>query len=153
MNFENLVDLAGILGFILSLWLAIYGWLRRREKFQIHVVDYADFGGSTRFFWIIQNDSSCPLVIREVYFDGVVCELCPKKIRGEPGAWNGVTTPSFPIRVPPHDAEAVYLEFVGCEHSPLAAGTLVSFQIQTTSQSGLKTVLLGNKSHYLNKIP
>lgn len=153
MNFGNFVDLAGILGFILSLWLAIYGWLRRREKFQIHVVDYADFGGSTRFFWIIQNDSSRPLVVREVRFHGVVCELCPKAIRGDPGKWNGASTHPFPIRVRPHDAEAVYLEFVGCEHSPLVADTWVSFQIQTTSQSGLKTVLLCSKSHYLNKTP
>lgn len=149
---ESAVDIAGVAGFVLALWLAFYGWASKRERYTISVLDYADFGPSTRFFLSIQNNSDRPLVIREVSFHGVVCELLPKKIRGEPESWNGVTTHRFPIRVRPHDAEAVFLEFVGCAHSPLIADTWVTFQIQTTSQSGLQTALLGSKSHYLNKM-
>ena len=149
---DKIVDIAGVAGFILALWLAIYGWSVKRECYTVSVLDYADFGPSTRFFLAIQNNSDRPLVIREVRFHGVVCELLPKKIRGEPGTWNGETTHRFPIRVRPHDAEAVFLEFVNCEHSPLTADTWVSFQILTTSQSGSKSVLLGSKSHYLNNI-
>lgn len=152
-NLDNIVDIAGIAGFILSLWLALYGFLQRRERFTISVLDYADFGPSTRFFLLIQNDSTRPLIIREVRFHGVVCELLPKKIRGEPESWDGVTTHRFPIRVRPHDAEAVFLEFVDYAHTALIPDTWVSFQIQTTSQLVLKSVLLGSKSHYLNKTP
>lgn len=152
-NLQTLVDIAGVAGFVLALWLAVYGWAGKREHYTISVIDYADFGPSTRFFLAIQNNSDRPLVIREISFHGTVCELLPKKIRGEPESWNGVTTHRFPIRVRPHDAEAVFLEFVGCVHSPLIADTWVTFQIQTTAQAGLKTVLLGSKSHYLNNIP
>ena len=150
---DKIVDIAGVSGFILALWLAFYGWVSKRERYAVSVLDYADFGQSTRFFLVIQNNSDRPLVIREVTFQGTVCELLPKKIRGDPESWNGETTHRFPIRVRPHDAEAVFLEFVGCEHSPLTADTWVTFQIQTTAQAGLKTVLLGSRSRYLNNVP
>ena len=149
---EEMVDIAGVAGFILALWLAFCGWASKRECYTVSVLDYADFGPSTRFFLAIQNNSDRPLVIREITFQGTVCELLPKKIRGEPEAWNGVTTHRFPIRVHPHDAEAVFLEFVDPGHSQLTADTWVTFQIQTTAQAGSKTVLLGSKSHYLNNI-
>lgn len=151
ITLKNLVDAVGVAGFILSLWLAFYGWAIKRERYTISVLDYADFGASTRFFLAIQNDSENPLVIREVKYLETVCELDPKKIRGEPESWNGATTPRFPVRVRPHDVEMVYLEFLVHGQTPLVADTWVTFQIQTTSQSGLQTVLLGSKSHYLNK--
>lgn len=151
MDFNLLANIAGCLGFLLSVFTLIQNAIKRRECFKLDVLDYADFGPSTRFLVTIQNNSSSVLVIREFRYLGVVCELEPKKIRGDPALWNGSSTPRFPVRVRPHDAESVYLEFVDCEHSPLTADTWVTFQILTTSQSGLQTVLLGSKSHYLNK--
>ena len=152
-DLQILVDIAGVAGFLLSFWLACCGWLLGRERYRFDVLDYADFGGTSRFFVTIQNDSSRPLVVREIRYLGTTCELLPKKIRGEPGSWNGETTRRFPIRVLPHDVEAVFLEFLVRGHSPLAPDTWVSFQIQTTSRLGSKTVLLCSKSHYLRRTP
>ena len=150
---DIVVDVVGVAGFVLSLALAISTAFQRRESYCVHVLDYADFGRSTRFFLSIENYSSRPLVICKTVFCGTDCELLPKRIRGEPGTWNGETTRRFPIQVRPHDAEAVFLEFVDCEHSPLIADTWVTFQIRTTAGTGSKTALLGSKSHYLNNIP
>lgn len=151
-DLSTAVDFAGVAGFVLALWLAFYGWTRKREHYAISVLDYADFGLSTRFLLSIQNNSEAPLVISEVKYLGTVCELEPKKIRGDPEAWNGATTPRFPVRVRPHDVELVYLEFLVHGQTPLAADTWVTFQIQTTFRPGLQTVLLGSRSHYLNKM-
>ena len=152
LTLSDWVDIAGVLGFALSLWLACLGWLQKRERFEIQVLDYADFGDSTRFYLSIQNNSAQPLIIQNIKYHETSCELLPKKIRGEPGTWSAVMTRRFPIRVRPHDAEAVFLEFLVYGQNPLIADTWVSFQIQTTSRSGVKTALLGSKSHYLNKM-
>ena len=151
MIIDLLVDLAGIAGFILSVILAFFSFIRSRECYRISVIDFADFGPSTRFLISFSNRSASPLVITEICFCGTICELEPKKIRGEPGAWNGVTTPAFPICVPAHEAAFAYIEFVNCPNDPLAPDMQVTFQIQTTARRGLKTVLLPSRSHYLNR--
>lgn len=153
MNFSVLADIAGCVGCALSLFLALSKWVNSRENFTISVIDYADFGGSTRFLLSIENKSHAPLTICKISFCGTDCELEPKKIRGDPNAWNGATTARFPLRVQPHDAAFVYTEFVGCEHSRLIADMFVTFQIQSIDHSVSKTVLLGNTAYYLNKKP
>lgn len=151
MSVDFLVDIAGIAGFVLSVILAVWGFIQSRENYQITVIDYADFGPSTRFLISITNLSANPLIITQFRFCGTTCELEPKKIRGEPETWNGVTTPQFPICVPARGAAFAYIEFVDCPSAPLVPDMLVTFQIQTTARLGLKTVLLPNKSHYLNR--
>ena len=151
MTVDFLVDLAGIAGFVLSVVLAFLSLIRSRESYGVTVIDYADFGPSTRFLISFSNRSANPLVITQLRFCGTICELEPKMIRGEPNTWNGVTTPRFPVCVPAHEAAFAYIEFVGCPNNPLAPDMLVTFQIQTTTHLGLKTVLLPNKSHYLNR--
>lgn len=146
------VDVAGIAGFCISIFLLFLDWFRKKETYQLSVLDYADFGGTTRFFIIIQNNSTRPLIIKEITYCEVACELLPKRIRGNPESWNGAATHRFPIRVLPHDAEAVFLEFLVVAQNPLTPGTTVNFQIQTISQTEERSLLLGNKSHYLNKI-
>lgn len=152
MLYEVLADIAGVAGFALSLWIVLFGWFQRREAFKVTVLDYSDLPSSVRFFLLIRNESNSPLVITEIKYLGTTCELEPKKIRGEPGSWNAVSSARFPVRVRPHDAELLYIEVVGCEYIPLAPDTWVSFQIQTISRSAQKTALLGNKSRYLNKM-
>ena len=43
---DKIVDIAGVSGFILALWLAFYGWVSKRERYAVSVLDYADFGPS-----------------------------------------------------------------------------------------------------------
>lgn len=138
-------------GFLLSVFNFIYLIRSNRERFVISVVDYADFGPSVRFLLCIRNMSARPLAITSVVYLETVCELDPKKIRGDPTAWNGATTPRFPLCVPACGAYSAYLEFVDPPRTPLDRGTTVSFEIQTTFRLVRKTVTLPSRSHYLNK--
>ena len=147
---DLLSKLAGVAGLCLSLFLAISGFLKNRTVFEFSVLDYTQVRYVSQFFVSIVNKSYAPLVITEVVFHGTVCELEPKMIRNDPDAWNGVTTPRFPLCIPPRSAQCVYLEFVGCEHSPLAADTWVTFQIQAISHRELRSVLLPGTGHYLH---
>lgn len=151
--FDFLSKLVGAAGFGLSLFLAISGFLKNRQSFDVSVIDYRDFGKATTFFLSIVNKSQSPLVITEVTYLGTVCELEPKRIRNDPQAWNGVTTPRFPICIPARSAQCVYLEFVGRldpQHIPLTADIWVTLQIQTISHKELRTLLLGPPGHYLH---
>ncbi len=147
---DILSKLAGVAGLLLSLFLAISGFIKNRTIFELSVLDYTRIGTISQFFVSIVNKSNAPLVITEIVFHGTVCELEPKKIRNDPDAWNGVTTPRFPLCIPARSAQFAYLEFVECEHSPLAADTWVTFQIQTISRRELRSVLLPGMGHYLH---
>lgn len=144
-------DIAGILGFLLSLVHAFVALVRSRECFTLSILDYADFGSSTRFMVCISNLSSSPLCISSITYGKVLCELEPKMVRNNPGDWNFASTPRFPLCIPAHSSSVAYLEFVSPRHKLLSAGMQVSFQIRTTSHLVWKTALLGNRDHYLNK--
>ena len=147
---DLLSTLAGVAGFCLSLFLAISNLLKNRIIFELSVLDYTQVNAISQFFVSIVNKSYSPLVITEIEFCGIICELEPKKIRNNPEDWNGVTTPRFPLCIPARSAQLVYLEFVGCKHSPLVADTWVTFQIQTISRRESRSVLLPGTGHYLH---
>lgn len=149
--FSISADISGILALLLSISIIIANYIKSRTIFDLTIVDYADFGGTTRFLLLVKNKSSNPLTISKIIFDETVCELEPKKIRGIPGTWNGVTTPRFPVRIPPRDADLFYVEFLTVPSTCLECGMHLNFQIQTIDLQVSKTVLLGNRSYYLNK--
>ena len=149
--FSISADISGFLALILSISIIIANYIKSRTTFDFTIVDYADFGGTTRFLLLIKNKSSTPLTISKITFDEIVCELEPKKIRGVPDTWNGVTTPRFPVRISPRDAELFYVEFLTSRSTRLECGMHLNFQIHTIDLQVSKTVLLGNRSHYLNK--
>lgn len=151
MDFGFWADIAGFLGFLVSTGILIFESIKSRMRFLLKVIDYNDSGPSTRFLISITNLSRSPLSIESVVFHGTTCELQPKKIRGNPEAWNGVTTNRFPVRVPPRDIEFVYLEFLTPQYVVLTQGMTVTFQIQTIRKQVSKTLLLGSRLHYLNK--
>ena len=149
--FGILSNIAGCLGFLLSLYLAFRSWIEKRINFKISVLDYNDYSESVRFLLAIENHSKSPLVISSISAFETVCELEPKRIRGNPTAWNGAISARLPIRVPARDTEIFYIELLTQRPIPLSAGTPVTFQIQAIGHTEQKTVLLGNRSHYLNK--
>ena len=146
----SLADISGIAGFLLSLFILFRDCLRNRISFSVDVIDYADFGGSTRFYLLITNHSHRPLTITKVIYDEVLCELDPKKIRNRPEDWNFQHSVQFPVCIAALDARMVYLEFVASPHTQLSPGKAVSFQIQTISRSVLKTLILASRLCYLN---
>lgn len=146
----SLADLSGIAGFLLSLFILFRDCRRNRLSFSVDVIDYADFGGSTRFYLLITNHSHRPLTITKIVYDGILCELDPKKIRNRPDDWNFQHSAQFPVCIAALDARMVYLEFVAPPHTQLSPGRAVSFRIQTISRSVSKTLTLSNRLCYLN---
>lgn len=149
-----ITSVAGVLGFILSLWLAISNAYRNRECYAFSIIDYEvqESRHVVRFLVCITNKSSRALTITEITYCGVCCELEPKRIRGAEGKLGFQATPDFPLCVPAHGAQYAYLQFAsedlaGTELSP---GTSVNFQIRSTLHQVQKTELLGNISHYLH---
>lgn len=149
--FSVLADIAGSLGLVLSICIMVSQWLQNRENFKISVLDYSDAMSSVRFLIAVENHSRTALVVTSVSAFGTDCELEPKRIRGNPEAWNGVASVRFPVRVPARDAEIFYIEFLTNRHIPLSPETSVTFEIHSIGHTALKTVSLGNKSHYLHK--
>ena len=151
--FSLLADAAGVIAFILSVGTIVCHVLRNRIAFDVDVIDYADFGSSTRFLLSIRNRSFHPLVITSIVYNATTCELEPKMIRGRPEQWNFRSTSRLPLCIQPRSASADYIEFLTHLHTPLAPGTTVTLEIQTISGLVRKTLTLGNKSHYLHTKP
>lgn len=147
---ESLSNFAGVIGCFLSVFILLRDRYRSRIRFSLDVIDYDVYAHSTRFYVSISNLSHSPLVITRIHFDGILCELDPKKIRKPPDPLPLLTTPQFPLAIEALGARLFYIEFLN--HSPrqLTHGTPVTFQIHTISRQVSKTVLLGNTSHYLN---
>lgn len=148
---QDFYNILGILGFILSASLTAYSLFKSRENYSISVIDYANRAKDvTQFLIIITNNSSNPLAISSIIYEGTDCELEPKKIRGQVGCWGFVSTPRFPVCISAHGCQYVYLEFVDVPYIPLSRGTAVTFQIQSTRTLADKIVILGDISHYLH---
>ena len=148
--FGVLANIAGFLGFVLSVYIMVSQWFQNRENFKISVLDYNDAMTSVRFLIAVENHSRTALVITSISAFGTDCELEPKMIRGKPEAWNGATSVRLPVRVQARDAEIFYIEFLTHRHIPLSPEMSVTFEIHSIDRTVQKTVLLGNKSHYLH---
>ena len=148
---QDIYNILGILGFLLSASMAILTFLRSQENYSIDVIDYANrHSDIVQFLVIITNKSSSPLTISSITYEGTVCELEPKKIRGKYQQFGFVSTPFFPICLDPHCSRYIYLEFLDMPYIPLSRGTTVNFQIQSTRKQAHKVLLLGDISHYLH---
>lgn len=150
---DVIFGVAGVLGFFLSLFLAVNSAVKRRESYSVDVIDYCvPRAGVTQFLVCIQNMSDSPLSIICVTYDGMPCELERKKIRVVEGRSNFQTTPDFPLCISGHGAVYSYLEFVDYEreHKPLSPGITVTFEIQSTRHRKQKTLSLHDTSHYLH---
>lgn len=142
-----------VASFTMSTLSIVLAYIKGRESYTFDVIDYAWRNNRVIQFLIsISNRSDNPLTITDITFDKTVCELVPKAIRGDVGAWNFQTTPHFPLCIPAHGCQYAYLEFVGgpFPQNLLDQGKVVTFQIRTTRMQGQKIVSLGRISHYLH---
>lgn len=152
-NRDNVTFLIAVLGFGLSLWTAISTAVRARECYDIEIVDYTSPRDDVvQFMVCIRNISSSPLTIISFTFSDTVCELRPKKIRGNPEKFGFQGTPQFPICVPAHGAEYAYIEFVGSDLPimGLYPGCSVSLYVRSSRGERRFDMKLGEKSFYLH---
>lgn len=145
-----LSDVAGILGLALSVYSLVRDYLRSRPRFTIDVIDYANRGRTAQFYFRIANRSNRPLIITGILYRETLCELDPKRIRVQRPPLPTHCTPQFPLAIEAQEAGLYYIEFVNPPQKQLSRGIPVTFQIQTISQTVLKTVPLGEQSHYLH---
>lgn len=148
--FSLLADASGVLALFLSSYTLIRDHLRNRQRFSIDVIDYDVRGHSARFYISFSNLSHRPLIITGIIYRETLCELDPKRIRKPPDPLPFQHTPQFPLAIEALGAGLYYIEFLSPSHKQLSRGIPVTFQIHTISQSVSKTVLLGDKSHYLH---
>ena len=144
------IDIVGVLGFCLSLFLVVREYAKQRENYRIEIVDYSTPLSTCLFLVCIENLASVPLVITEIVYDGARCELVPRRISTTASHDNPTFTPQFPLSVPAGGASYCYIEFLHETRSPLDPGKAVTFQIRTTRKLERKTVVLGSTSHYLH---
>lgn len=146
-----LSDAAGVLALLLSAFILIRDYLRERLRFSLDIVDYDVYRHSARFYISFSNLSHRPLIITGITYHEMLCELDPKRIRKPPEPLPLQHTPQFPLAIEAQGAGLYYVEFLGFSQKQLSRGTPVTFQIQTISRTVSKTVLLGEKSHYLHR--
>lgn len=148
INFELLFSFA-ILS--ISAFILISNWISNIEKYEVYVIDYKLINpGIFQMLIGITNRSSSPLIIKSVSCDESICELEPKKIRGNPGGFGFVSTPRFPVCIPSHGCDYFYLEFLNFRNTQISRGTVLSLEICSTRKSERKTVTLGDISRYLH---
>ena len=155
---ENITFVIAVLGFELSLCQLLSSSISKRECYKVDIVDYKKpCSDIVQFLLVVHNRSTTPLVISEIFFEGVPFELERKKIRERPG-WGDFGlrhTPDFPLCVDAQGCCYFYLEFVDIsrsayQHTELSPGTVVNLKIHSTRKSVWKTVTLGDISHYLH---
>lgn len=142
-----------VAGFGISVYTLVSSWIKSRENYRIELIDYAYRRKDViQFLICISNNSDSPLTIVDISVFGVICELEPKSIWGDPGQWDFRHTPDFPLCIPAHSSQYAYLEFVDDNYGfpKLAPGKTVMFEIHSTDLRVQKTVTLGNESHYLH---
>lgn len=150
---DNITFLIAVIGFAMSVCNALRNWFRTMERYRFEVIDYAFRRKDViQFLICISNNSDSPLTIVDISVFGVICELEPKSIWGDPGQWNFRHTPDFPLCIPAHSSQYAYLEFVDDNYGfpKLVPGKTVMFEIRSTDLRAQKTVTLGNESHYLH---
>lgn len=152
---DNITTAIAVLGFVLTAAQLFHQIKTNQEHFKIEVIDYVVCPLWDRtvvqFLVCTSNLSSRPLTIVTISYDGVCCELEPKPVKGLQGSLEYHITPQFPLCIPGHGAQYFYLEFVirPVKQISLSPGTAVTFEICTTGSVTTKSVLLGDKSHYL----
>lgn len=149
-NIQDIYNVLSIIGFILSAVITIYTWQKSRECYQISVIDYEVRHSVLQLLITVSNRSSNPLVIHTISCDGTDCELEPKPIRGKPDSFGFAATPRFPLCIEAHGCQYAYLEFVDYPHTSPTPGTNLTLEIHSTRKQVRKTLLLGDKSHYLH---
>lgn len=143
-----------IAGFFMSLTTWIREFWMRRNRIEVSVLDYSWPLGTVHLFVLLQNKSTLPASVAKIsvkldgkWFD---CELDPKKIKEIPGA-GLITSPLFPLAVPPQSFLSAYLEFLNAPDMQLSPGKKIAFQVHTSRGIVTRSATLGNKGHYLNK--
>lgn len=150
MDFYGYVTFGiAVAGFTMSLGTWLRSLWRSREKFAASVIDYGEHLNAMQLLVSVTNFSDNVLVITSISCRGRTCELEPKLIRGDPKSPKA-ETPRFPVTIPAQNSENLYLEFVNLRHIGLTAGEALTLEVQTIRKQVRKTVLLGNKLHYLN---
>ncbi len=149
-NIQDIYNILSIIGFILSAGITIHTWRKSRECYHISVIDYEVHHSVFQLLIAISNCSSNPLVIHTISCGGIDCELEPKPIRGKPGSFGFEATPRFPLCIEAYGCHYAYLEFVDYPHTSPTPGTNLTLEIHSTRKQVQKTLLLGDKSHYLH---
>lgn len=150
---EIITFVIAVAGFIMSAatWFREI-WLRGNHL-TISVLDYSWPLNTVQFLVLIQNSSTLPASISKIsaHLDGqrFDCEIEPKKIKTT-SASGLITTPHFPIAVAPLSFYSAYLEFVDAPDMQLSPGKKVVFEIHTSRGMVRKSVVLGDKGHYLH---
>lgn len=151
-NRGNTTYLIALASFAMSLLAVLRSFITGRESYRIEVIDYA-FRSSRdiQLLICITNKSENSLSIIDIAVFGTTCELYPKKILGTPGKWYFRHTAQFPLCIPAHGCQLLYLEFLdgNFQAGQLAPGKRIDFEIRSTRKQVRKTVILGNESHYL----
>ena len=151
MTIQDVYNVLGVLGFLLSALLFVLGILKSRERYTVCVIDHAMRTDTIMQLLVsITNQSDRPLVITSISCGQSTCELEPKKIRGNPGQIGFAASARFPLCVPPQGCSYAYLEFQDYQHTPAAPGINLTLEIHSTHKVELKTVSLGNISRYLH---
>lgn len=150
---EIIALIISVSSFLLSVYTIVSAKIKAVEKYDIDIVDYMVYDNtSTQFLVCVSNKSSEPLSILSISYNGIICELEPKKIKNNPPDWNFQSTPRFPLCIAAHGCQYAYLEFVDRihPHKSLCRETTVNFQIRSTRKTVHKKISLGEPSHYLH---
>lgn len=150
---QDIYNLLGIAGFILSaiLWLAIA--FKSRRNIKLEIKDYNRlFGRVVQLFIFVQNASSSPICITAFELKGktasCTCELIPKPIRGKNESL--IKTPFFPINLNGHQGYSCFLEFLDFQDTELVPGKTIVLSVHTNRGVVTRSLILSCKSHYLH---
>lgn len=153
LSLDTLVDMAGVLGFILSVAGWIYTWVKNRKKIKISILDIKSYEDVTFLFMVFENKSRLPVAItrvalmmgnRTVECTPMPTEICKKTHKDEKGNIISIDiekSMQIPIQLQELGAVSGQILFENLEELPEASATSLNFLIATNRGKAFQTTL------------
>lgn len=153
---SNITFALSLFGSAGTFYVFVKSRIEAQKNIDIAVVDYSNQDEIHQFMMRINNQSSKPICISVVSFfyenKKYDCELIHKKILHHAPELPWILNPYFPLNIPSLTGRTYFLEFLDCPDMQVNPGKTVCFQFQTNRGVINKTVILGERSHYLNNV-
>ena len=152
MSLAFLVDLVGILGFVLSVVKIIYDFIRSHEHIRCELIDWRHSSAGSKLYVTLANRSSSPVsVVRVSFGKGLFVSSCSLESQPVPGSLSPrCVTPDFPVSLQPFSAAAVYLYFPHGVDTDLQPGRSVRLTVHTALRSHSVPMKVMPQQHYFD---
>lgn len=150
-NAGLLADIAGILAFLATIYIAAMGLLKKRKNFKVTLYKYTHTNDCHIFDLAIENFSQSLLILSKIELlfedDAYCCNLRETVAKRNTRRIDGIPnetlakTPNFPLRINPLESYSGHIVFQNCPRTFEKIPTLATFRFVPSRGFPLKRKL------------